>query len=127
MIGCLRDCLHLRCDALAPHTETYQAGGQPAQNRKIDEEPEEPRRLDFAGAAEDAGDYSFLNHDLKGLYDFGWPFAPLLHLRQKLIIQRPVARQWSGEEIRRRDCVLNREIDADAADRRHGMRGISDA
>jgi hypothetical protein len=64
MIGRLRDCLHLRCDALAPHTETYQAGGQPAQNRKINKKPEEPRRLDFAGTAEDTGDYSFLYHDL---------------------------------------------------------------
>ena len=87
----------------------------------------EPRRLDFAGAAEDAGDYSFLNHDLDGLDDFGWPFAPLLHLRHKLITQRPLARQRRGEEIGRRDCVLNREVDADAADRRHGMRGVSDA
>ena len=96
MIGRLRDCLPLRCDALAPHTETYQARGQPTQNRKIDKKPEEPRRLDFAGTAEDTGDYSFLYHDLKGLYDFGWPFAPLLYLRQKLITQRPVARQRPG-------------------------------
>jgi hypothetical protein len=30
MIGRLWDCPRLRRDALAPHAETYQAGGQPA-------------------------------------------------------------------------------------------------
>jgi hypothetical protein len=57
MIGCLRDCPRRRRDALAPHAETDESGEQPPQDWKIDEEPEEPRRLDFAGAAEDAGDY----------------------------------------------------------------------
>jgi hypothetical protein len=33
----------------------------------------------------------------------------------------------TGEDISRRDRVLNRQIDADAADRRHGMRGVSNA
>jgi hypothetical protein len=127
MIGHLRDCPHPRCDALAPHAETYQAGGQPAQDRKSDEKPQEPRRRDLARAAEDTGDYSFLNNNLHALNDFRWPFAPLLHLRQQRIAQRCLAGQWQGENIGRRDRVLNREIDADAADRRHRMRGVADA
>jgi hypothetical protein len=34
MIG--RDCPRLRCDALAPHAETDEPGGQPPQDWKID-------------------------------------------------------------------------------------------
>ena len=127
MIGRVRDRPRGRCDALAPHAETHEAGGQAAQDRKSDEEPQEPRRRDLARAAEDSGNNSFLNYDLDGLDDFRWPFAPLLHLRQKLIARRPLAAQGQGEDIGRRDRVLNREIDADAADRRHRMRGVADA
>ena len=36
------------------------------------------------------------------------------------------ARQRTGEDIRRRDRILDREIDADPADRRHGVGGIAD-
>jgi hypothetical protein len=70
-----------RCDALAPHAETHEAGGQSAQDRKIDEEPQEPWRHGFAGAAEETGNQIFLHNCIITC----WPFAPLLHLRQKLI------------------------------------------
>ena len=32
-----------------------------------------------------------------------------------------------GQDVRRRDRILNREVDADAADRRHGMGRVADA
>jgi len=32
-----------------------------------------------------------------------------------------------GENVGGGNCVLHRKIDADAADRRHGVRGIADA
>ena len=35
--------------------------------------------------------------------------------------------QRAGEEVGRGDRVLDREVDADAADRRHGVRGVADA
>jgi len=52
--------------------------------------------------------------------------APLLHggeVRGRHIagFERP------GQDIGRRDRILHGEIDADAADRRHRMRGIADA
>src|SRR5690242_13771234 len=86
----------LSFDALAPHAEPDEAGGQAAQDRKSDEESQEPWRHGFAGAAEDTGDYSFLNDNLDRLDDFRWPFAPLLHLRQKPIAQRSLAEQRPG-------------------------------
>jgi hypothetical protein len=127
MIGRLRDRPRGRCDALAPHAETHEAGGQAAQDRKSDEEPQEPRRRGLAGAAEDTRNHVLLNDDLDALNDLRWPFAPLLHLRQKLIAQRPLASQRPGENIGGGDRVLNGEVDADATDRRHRMRGVADA
>ena len=35
--------------------------------------------------------------------------------------------EFGGEHVRCRDGVLNREIDADAADRRHRVRRVADA
>ena len=50
---------------------------------------------------------------------------PLLHLvKQRIDIL--AARQRPGEDVGGRDRVLDREVDADAADRRHGVRGIAD-
>ena len=39
----------------------------------------------------------------------------------------PLSNNGSGQDIRGGDRVLDREIDADAADRRHRMRGVADA
>jgi hypothetical protein len=116
-----------RCDALAPHAEPDKPGGQAAQDRKSDKEPQEPRRRDLARAAEDTRNHILLDKDLHALDDLRRPFAPLLDVRQKLIARRPLVEQGPGENIGRRDRVLNREIDADAADRRHRMRGVADA
>src|ERR1700724_3713705 len=108
-IGRLRYRPRRRCDALAPHAEPDKPGGEPPQNRKMDKEPQEPRRRGLACAAEDTRNHILLDKDLHALDDLRWPFAPLLHLRQKLIAQRSLAGQWRGENIGRRDRVLDCE------------------
>ena len=42
-------------------------------------------------------------------------------------IGQPAFAQRRRQDVRGRDRILDREIDADAADRRHGVRGIADA
>jgi hypothetical protein len=39
---------------LRPHADPDEPGGQPPRKRDMNEQPHDPRRLDFAGAAEDA-------------------------------------------------------------------------
>jgi hypothetical protein len=39
----------------------------------------------------------------------------------------PVPLQWLGQYGRRRNRILNRQVDADAPKRRHRVRGIADA
>ena len=67
-----------------------------------------------------------LNEDLDGLHQPRRQHAPLLHLAQHLERNRPLL-QRPGKNIGRGDCVLNGEIDADAADRRHGVGRVADA
>ncbi len=50
-----------------------------------------------------------------------------LNLDGQVSFAEPIFQYRRGQQVRRRDCVLDGEIDADAADRRHGMRGITDA
>jgi len=40
---------------------------------------------------------------------------------------RTTAGQFCGQQVSGRDRVLNRKVDADAADRRHRVRGIANA
>ena len=64
--------------------------------------------------------------DLHELRHTSWEFTPFLHASEQRFGHRSVA-QRSGKEISSGDGVLDREIDADAAGRRHGMGGIADA
>ena len=63
---------------------------------------------------------------LESLRHAGGKLAPLLHSR-KLHFCHPASLQRLGQQIRRRHRVLDRQIDAHAARRRHGMRGVADA
>jgi hypothetical protein len=73
--GRFRDRPCRQSNALAPHAETDKAGGQPPQNRKIDEEAHDPRRRDLAGASEDTQNHLILDKNLHALNGLRWPFA----------------------------------------------------
>ena len=45
----------------------------------------------------------------------------------ELVRRRGAAREGRAEQVGRRDRVLDGEVDADAADRRHGVGGVADA
>jgi len=47
--------------------------------------------------------------------------------RGEVVGRHPVRAQRRREPVRRRDRVLDREVDPDPADRRHRVRGVADA
>ena len=67
-----------------------------------------------------------MNEDLDALNQASRPFAPHLHFAQIVHGNRTVP-QFFREQVRRRDRILDGEIDPNAASRRHGMRRIADA
>ena len=69
----------------------------------------EPRRLDFAGAAEDARNHSSLDEDLNRLGEFDRPFAAGLHAGEKLVVDSFVAAQSFAKNIGGGDGLLNRD------------------
>jgi hypothetical protein len=68
----------------------------------------------------------FVREDLKTLGDARGEFATLLHGTKMLIADGALCERC-GEFIRGGNRILNREIDSDSTDWRHGMRGIADA
>ena len=62
---------------------------------------------------------------LRALDDAGREQSPILHLVEQWI-DILAARQRAGKDVRGRDRILDGEIDADPADRRHGVGGIAD-
>ena len=67
-----------------------------------------------------------LDHDLHPLRHPHRKRAPPLH-GIEFVLRRATACQFRSQQVCGRDRVLHREIDADAADRRHRMRGVADA
>ena len=82
--------------------------------------------FELALPGQHVADHALLHDDLDALGDACREFAPLLHLRQHVLADRAVA-QRLGQDVGGGDRVLHREVDADAAERRHGMRGVADA
>ena len=77
-------------------------------------------------AREHARDDPILNLDLEPLSQKGRQLAPDLNLME-VSFGEAIFQYRCGQQVRGGDRVLDGEIDADAADRGHGMRGITDA
>ena len=67
-----------------------------------------------------------LRRDLYRLRDARREAAAALHRLEIRDVER-LRQQRLGEDVRRGDGVLHGEVDADAADRRHGVRRVADA
>ena len=78
-------------------------------------------------AAEHATDDVVLYPHLQPLRPARWRLAPRLHAGQIGVRHMAGAERHGQQEIRRRHRVLDREVDADAADGRHGMSCVADA
>ena len=108
------------------NSETDQAGGDPRQERHQPEEPDRHRRRQLFSAPEHPADHPVLDEDLHRLRCAGRKLAAPLHRLEVILGDYPLFKAW-GQDVRRGDRVLNCEIDPDAPDRGHGMRGIADA
>jgi len=84
------------------------------------------RWLERSGLDQHAGNDPALHGDLQPLRHARGPLAALLDPAQMIERELSIPQRFE-ENVGRRHGVLNREIDADAADRRHGVRGIADA
>jgi hypothetical protein len=65
--------------------------------------------------------------DLHRLRRLGRPEAPPPHRVEVVLRDRAAAREPRGEQVGGGDRVLDREVDADASDRRHRVRRVADA
>src|SRR5579883_3235152 len=71
-------------------------------------------------------DDTALNEELQSLRSNCGRLATALHGSQVAGSYAAVQQPW-GQHIRRRDRILDRQIDPDAADRRHCVRCVADA
>jgi hypothetical protein len=111
---------------LGPEAHAEHTRRDTAQRRKPLQELHHERRPWRGLAGEHVADDAILDEELEALRGARRPFAPLLHLVQDFERHRACA-QLLPEDVGRGDGVLNGEVDADAADRRHGVRRIADA
>ncbi len=115
-------CLHmLGTKAHANHTRRNAAQERPSLHQL--EWPGKPERVN---TAENAPDYSVLHQDLQPLRGSSRKFSSLLN-RGEVMVAEIARYQLCSENIGRRHCVLNREIDSHAADGRHRVRCVADA
>ncbi len=116
-----------RGDSLRSYAHPYDPRRQALQDRKGFKKPQEPGRRDRPGGPQYARNHLILNKYLNCLGDFNGKFPPGLDARETFIRRTRLAQQGLRQQIGGRDGVLNRQIDADAADRRHGVSGVADA
>ncbi len=107
-------------------SESDYPSGNPAEEWKQRQQPDCERRREPIPFGEDAPDDSILNHELQSLRHAGRPLTPLLDPLEVLGCQS-LRTERRSQQIRRRDRILDSQVDPDTTDRRHGMRRIADA
>ena len=115
-----------RLDVFRPHAKPDEPRRQSTQQRHSVEEAQHKRRLQGLLSREHAAHHAILDEQLNRLRHASRKFPAPLHRGHIRIAQRIVA-QLRGKEIGGGDGVLDREIHADPADRRHGVGGVADA
>src|SRR5690242_15046610 len=108
---------------LGPDADADEARGNLAQERKASGEAKRERRLDgVAFLGEETGKHAILHDHLERLRHARRKLAPALHGGELLLAELTAAKNVS-----RGNGVLDGEIDADAADRRHRVGRVTDA
>jgi len=114
-----------RSYVLRAETNANQSRGDALQERPAVNKLEKPRRLDTR-TAEHTLDHVVLNENLHALCGARGEFAPILHRGKVVVICRERLQRLS-ENVGGGDGILNGQIYADAANRRHRMSRIADA
>jgi len=103
-----------------------QACGDSTEERHSVEQAEHERHLVELRLAQDQRrQHAIVDESLRALDDLCRKHSPLLNLLQQRVDVFS-ARQRSGKDVGCGDGVLDREVDPDSADRRHGMGRIAD-
>jgi hypothetical protein len=111
---------------LAPDAEADQPCRDSPKKRDPLEQAQRPGHLVQHGLADDERRQDAVVDGLLGaLDDACGERAAVLHFSEKPI-DIFAARKRPSEDIRRRNGVLNGEIDSDSADGRHGVGGVAD-
>jgi hypothetical protein len=87
-------------------------------------QPRHTRRL--TTLLQRVADDAVLHLDLNRLHDTHGPHATELHPVEKSLVDRAAIEKWLCQRIGCSDGVLDRQVDADATDRRHRMRRVAD-
>ena len=116
-----------RADMLAPDAEADQPRRDSPQHREALEQPQRQRHLGRAPpcAARAASDTRSCTAFCAAWMTRVGKHPPLLHLLSSGSTFSPRGER-AGEDVRGRDRVLDGQVDADPADRRHGVRGVAD-
>ncbi len=111
---------------LAPYAEPDHSARYPAQHRESAEQANRERSLaDRRTRLQQLADDVVLHGFLSALDHARGEQSAALHPAE----QRPdvlAACERSGQRIGRSHCILDRQVDTDAADRRHGVCGVAD-
>ena len=110
-----------RADAEADET-----GGDPAERWKSRKQPGRKRWFERCRLVQYACDDPALHRHLQRLGDPGGQLPSPLDLAQMIDRSRPLEQRFE-QNIACSDCVLNSQINADSADRRHRVGRITDA
>src|SRR5215212_2366630 len=111
--------------AFWPNADADQAGRNTLQYTEASQHANVERRIKLSDSPQHARDDSLLNNDLESLRDPRGQLAPALHGFKTIDIKCSLAQSFRNI-VCGRHGVLDREINPDPADRRHGVRGITD-
>ena len=101
---------------LRPHADSDHTRRYPPQNRKPLQQFDREGELPVAISGRATGHYPVMNEDLRALNDGCGPFAPLLDSLE-ISHGNSAVLEFLAEQIGRRNRILQREINADAARR----------
>src|SRR5690606_35634300 len=113
------------CDVLAADAKPDDARRDALENGKTLHQAQQSRRLRYGRAVEVPADDPVLNGHLQSLGHARRPQAPALDSFERAVRHLMLA-QRRGEDVGGGNRVLNSEIDADAADRRHRVGRVTD-
>ena len=113
-------------DVLGPDANGQQPAGDAAQQRDPVEQFEHERRLRPLRRREGAADDLVLHDELEPLREAHGECSARLD-RAEVVVAHGTGLERRDQAVGGGDCVLDGEVDADAADRRHRVRGIADA
>ena len=116
---------HARSYMLTPYSDAHSIPQCPVNTWYPQSQFELPWCLQRPGILEYLRD-PFMRECLDRLCDSGRKISPFLN-RGKIRFRHEALFERSGEDVGGRHGILNREVDSDAANRRHRVRRIADA